>query len=424
MSWERTIGMSFVLAPSCKARMKLDTRRTILTSRSNSKSRLACGWLAAVLAVCWVGLGGSLHAQTRARLSYNTDSDAGNLGLRGTNGERIARIFVGDNDAVGQLTIFDEGNARLILDADGASQGRIILYDSDGTDAARLTVDDVNDTGMLWLYSANSEIRARLLVDAVGQGRLDLDGDDNVERARLSINDGDNSAFLTLKGPAANKIVKAERVSASAADNGAVRVYAGGSERAKLEADASSDAGRLVLFDSSGVPTITLDGDTGMITKSGANGFLVPHPEDPEREIFYLSLEGPEAGMYVRGTARLRGGKADVQLPRHFALMAQREGITVQLTPNSADTYGLAAVRKSPQRIEVRELAGGRGDFDFDYVVFAARKDLAPLEVVRKRHHEPEAPTEQDVGQTPGRDSDPREERSEEPVSESGGSSP
>ena len=151
--------------------------------------------------------------------------------------------------------------------------------------------------------------------------------------------------------------------------------------------DVASDSGLLELYDSGGNVTITLDGSTGVISKSGMNGFRIAHPKDSSLEIFYTSLEGPEAGVYARGTATLQGGRAVVGLPDHFALVARDGTITVQLTPNSAETYGLAVVRKSPDRIEVRELADGKGSFSFDYTVTAARADIEPFEPVQKRAH-------------------------------------
>lgn len=374
-------------------------------------------------------------AQTRGRLGYDGDTDAGFLTVWGTNGERLGRLWVGANDAAGQFRIYDDGETRALLEADGASQGRLILYGSgglqaarltvlDGTDsgslsiydgaggerallevdglaqgrltlygsdgdgAARLTVTDAHDAGALWLYDAGGVKKADFSIDGSGQGLLILEGSDDAERVRLSLYDDDDSAYLRLKGAAGTTIVQADRSSTGAADNGRLRVYAGGDVRGELAADAATGGGKLVLRDSSGAVTITLDAETGNITKSGSNGFLVPHPEDSRREVFYTSLEGPEAAMYVRGTAELRGGRAQVELPRHFALLARDVGITVQLTPNSADTHGLAVVAKSARGIEVRELAGGSGDFAFDYVVFATRKDVAPIEVVRPRSWE------------------------------------
>jgi hypothetical protein len=154
-----------------------------------------------------------------------------------------------------------------------------------------------------------------------------------------------------------------------------------GGGRVELFAD-SGKQGKVI---GTGNPTIVLDGATGNITKSGMVSFLVPHPEDPKKEILYVSLEGPEAGMYARGTARLANGTAVVKLPEHFAVLARAESITVTVTPSSPDTHGLAVVRKTPSEFEVRELARGNGSFDFDYVVIAARNDVPPVQVVRDR---------------------------------------
>ena len=111
--------------------------------------------------------------------------------------------------------------------------------------------------------------------------------------------------------------------------------------------------------------------------------FVVPHPGDPSMDIVYASIEGPEAAMYVRGTGRLVNGRATIELPQHFTALAASEGITVILTPLSADTYGLAAVSKSTARIEVRELKNGVGAFDFDWEVKAVRQAHQDYQVVR-----------------------------------------
>jgi len=57
--------------------------------------------------------------------------------------------------------------------------------------------------------------------------------------------------------------------------------------------------------------------------------------------------------------------------------------MTVQLTPLSADSLGLAVVRKSLHSIIVRELHSGRGHYDFDYLVTAVRKGFENYRVIR-----------------------------------------
>ena len=57
--------------------------------------------------------------------------------------------------------------------------------------------------------------------------------------------------------------------------------------------------------------------------------------------------------------------------------------MTVQLTVLSADSKGLAVTVKRLDGIEIAELAGGRGDYEFDWRVEAVRKGYENYQVVR-----------------------------------------
>ncbi len=111
--------------------------------------------------------------------------------------------------------------------------------------------------------------------------------------------------------------------------------------------------------------------------------FVVPDPDDPTRDIWYGCIEGPELAMYVRGTARLVNGRAQIELPDHFRKLADEQGMTVQLTPRSGESKGLAAVRVSLDGIEVVELLNGRGNYAFDWEVKAVRKEHRDFRVYR-----------------------------------------
>ncbi len=111
--------------------------------------------------------------------------------------------------------------------------------------------------------------------------------------------------------------------------------------------------------------------------------FRVPDPEDPTRDIWYACIEGPEAAMYVRGTARLVNGRARIELPDHFRKLADEQGMTVQLTPLSIESKGLCVVRKGLDGIEVMELRNGRGNYEFDWRVEAVRKEHRDFRVYR-----------------------------------------
>ena len=129
----------------------------------------------------------------------------------------------------------------------------------------------------------------------------------------------------------------------------------------------------------------------GMYVDLSSNGivwgdtksFRAENPDQPGTEIWYTCVEGPEAGAYVRGTARLDKGRATIELPDHFVAVVTLEGMTVHLTPLADDSEGLAVVRKSLDGIDVRELGGGQGTYDFDYLVTAVRKGYEDYRVVR-----------------------------------------
>jgi len=143
--------------------------------------------------------------------------------------------------------------------------------------------------------------------------------------------------------------------------------------------------GAVAVYDSNGTRKASIyvndNGDGVLFTTT--KSFREPDPDDPTRDIWYGCIEGPELAMYVRGTARLVNGRARIELPDHFRKLADEQGMTVQLTPRSAESRGLAAVRVSLEGIEVAELLNGRGNYEFDWRVEAVRKDHRDFRVYR-----------------------------------------
>lgn len=73
----------------------------------------------------------------------------------------------------------------------------------------------------------------------------------------------------------------------------------------------------------------------------------------------------------VRGSARLRAGEAVIELPGAFTARARESGLTAHVTPTDP-CAGLYVAERSPARLVVRELNGGRTDASFDFLVIAA----------------------------------------------------
>ncbi len=110
----------------------------------------------------------------------------------------------------------------------------------------------------------------------------------------------------------------------------------------------------------------------GKLAATGTKSFLQPHPTDPALQIRFVCLEGNEAGTYFRGSARLAGGRAIIEVPEEFRLCTEVDGITVQVTAvgQRADLWVEA---KDLRRIVVR----GQPDAPFDYLVNGVRRGYA-----------------------------------------------
>ena len=128
-----------------------------------------------------------------------------------------------------------------------------------------------------------------------------------------------------------------------------------------------------------------VDKDGRGVVAADVKNFRVTNPDDPSSDIWYASLEGPEAAAYVRGTATLVNGRVTIVLPQHFRAVTVAEGMTVQVTPLSGGSLGLAVIEKSLDGIVVQELQRGTGSYSFDYQVTAVRRGYENYRVIRDK---------------------------------------
>ncbi|MFZ1297440.1 MAG: hypothetical protein WAT16_05315, partial [Saprospiraceae bacterium] len=90
---------------------------------------------------------------------------------------------------------------------------------------------------------------------------------------------------------------------------------------------------------------------------------------------------------YERGTGHLVNGEAFVFFSEHYKNVINPQSITVQLTPGSAETFGVAVVEKNAEGFRVKELQKGTGNFSFDWEVKAVRKGFESYEVYHKKEN-------------------------------------
>jgi hypothetical protein len=106
----------------------------------------------------------------------------------------------------------------------------------------------------------------------------------------------------------------------------------------------------------------------------------------PDIDIVYTCVEGPEAAAYVRGTATLSNGIAEIEFPEHFQIVASEIGLTVQITPLSADSRGLAVIKKNSEGFEVKELFDGIGNYSFDWEAKCVRRGYEDFQVLQENN--------------------------------------
>ncbi|MDX1956922.1 MAG: hypothetical protein SFU98_00015 [Leptospiraceae bacterium] len=132
------------------------------------------------------------------------------------------------------------------------------------------------------------------------------------------------------------------------------------------------------------IGTVLIKGD---LKVSGNKSFIANHPNDPNKEIAYIALEGGESGTYWRGTGQLVNGVVSITLPEHFKLVTSETGITVNLTPRD-ECNGLRIVSATPNKIEVKELNNGTSNAKFDYIVMGLRLGFENHQPIRNKELE------------------------------------
>ena len=111
------------------------------------------------------------------------------------------------------------------------------------------------------------------------------------------------------------------------------------------------------------------------INVQGWKGFDIKHPNKEGHRLRHVCIEGPEAGVYVRG--RLSKGNK-IELPDYWKGLVDTESITVSLTAIGAGNQDLF-VEKIEWGKTVIVKSGTGSNVDCYYVINAARIDGEPL---------------------------------------------
>ena len=193
-----------------------------------------------------------------------------------------------------------------------------------------------------------------------------------------------DSVGINVAAPAGDKLmVQAENGYFAARLDGATT--AGQSNGLRVRAGYNSTDRPVLIEKADGTDVFIIDGlgNVGIGTSPSnaldvaghfsatTKAFLIDHPTKENKKLQYGSLEGPENGVYVRGTTN----EETIELPEYWSELVHDESITVVLTP-IGKKQDLFIIKKSNKLIKIGGVEGS-----YDYVVYGERKDIDRLEV-------------------------------------------
>jgi hypothetical protein len=274
------------------------------------------------------------------------------------------------------------------LHLDGTNGGEI-KFQKGGTTHLDIYASDAGSTSSVIKAQSNLRLSSNNSVNANRSIYLKSDGfvgigTDN-PATRLQIDNGgagtvDSAYSLAIRGDGIDGV----QIISDASQQGRI-VFGDNSDNdiGRISYDHSDDS---MSFRTNGSEKvyITSAGNVGIGTDSPSNAldvvghfsatsksFLIDHPTKENKKLQYASLEGPENGVYVRGTTN----SAIIELPDYWSALVHEDSITVVLTPigKKQDLY---IKSKNPENVIVGGVQGS-----YDYVVYGERKDIDRLEV-------------------------------------------
>jgi len=119
----------------------------------------------------------------------------------------------------------------------------------------------------------------------------------------------------------------------------------------------------------------TFDGSISATSKS----FVIPHPTKEGKTLRHGSLEGPEHGVYVRGTLESKDStEGFIELPDYWLGLVDEDSITVQLTGKTRfQRLYVAKIEDNKVYVENEKMH----DINCYYFIQAERKDIDKMEV-------------------------------------------
>lgn len=315
----------------------------------------------------------------------------------------------------GYIDIFESSRPVVNLGSNGDNAGFLELYSGDPANIEPIIIlanEENTEAGLISVLKDNV-IAAEVATNGVGAGFFRTFGPVSNELIKVTSGNNGTTGVLEVFGASGDRIIELNGVNNG--NNGFFRTFGpNGTDLVRINSTAGTDNGTVSTYSPDGdilvnITTVTDNNnnthgavsiyDEGGTARGGLSfnnsnqsrvwadvkNFVMQHPQKSNKQIWYACIEGPEAAAYERGTAQLINGEAFIPFSETFGLVANPTTMTVNLTPLSAESMGMAVIEKRSDGFRVKELMKGKGNYEFDWEVKAVRKGFENFEVIRDK---------------------------------------
>ena len=107
--------------------------------------------------------------------------------------------------------------------------------------------------------------------------------------------------------------------------------------------------------------------------QANSKSFLVPHQSKEGYNLRHVSVEGPEHGVYFRGTT----SSSEISYPDYWEWLVDFDTVTVQITSRCGDEIYVGSV--DDKSVKINNVT-----CEFDYVVYGERRDILRFDIESK----------------------------------------
>ena len=115
-------------------------------------------------------------------------------------------------------------------------------------------------------------------------------------------------------------------------------------------------------------------GFTGPTGPEGAKSFIINHPLDSNKYLVHACLEGPEAGVYYRGTTQVLDTFVEVLLPSYISALAHNFTVNVTHVFNEGSDTEVKTYAATPVKNNSFRIYGPEGTVS--WVVYGSRSSI------------------------------------------------